>query len=326
MSNITKELLVQKADQTVASFQANGGLLNAEQGDRFLKTLLKGVTMLNRVRVVQMTKPEVEIAKIGFGKRIMRAAVESEGLSLAERSTLTTSKLVLTSKEAIAEIRVPYQLMEDAIEQAAIQFGADAPAGVFINTILDLVAERAQVDIEDAMLNGDTARTKLAEETNGEHAFMAQHDGWLKLAMSGNVVDFSNAKISRTLLKKAMQVLPGQYLRDRSNMMFLVSNNQEIEYQDTLAGRETALGDSKHNENNPARAAGALVVPVPMMPDNKGIFANPKNFIFGIRRDVSMEFEKLISERQYKIVLTVRMCPRVEWADAVVGLDNIGAV
>lgn len=326
MSKLTKEMLAKKADLVINDFATNGGLLNAEQSDRFLKVLLKQPTMLPRVRVVQMSSSEVEIHKIGFGNRIMRAATENTALAVGERSAPTTSKLSLVSKEAIAEIRIPYALMEDCIEQASINFGADAPSGVFLTTIMDLIAARVAVDIEDAMLNGDTARTLVPGETAGEHAFMSQHDGWLKLALAGNTVDFANAKISRTLLKKALQVLPGQYLRDRPNMALFVSNNQEIEYQDTLAGRETPMGDSKHNEYLPARAAGVPVVAVPMMPDDSGIFCNPQNLIFGIRREVSMEFEKLIGERQYRIVLTTRICPRVEWADAVVGLENIGAV
>ncbi len=326
MSQALKDLLAKKADLVIGDFATNGGLLNAAQGDRFLHVLLKQPTMLPRVRVVQMTSSEVEINKIGFAGRIMRAAVENTGLDVGERSEPVTSKLTLVAKEAIAEVRIPYQVMEDAIEQAAVNFGADAPSGVFVQTIMDLIAERSALDIEDAMLNGDTARTSQPGETAAEHLFMAQHDGWLKLALSSNTVDFANAKINRSILKKALQVLPGQYLRNRAAMAIFVSNAQEIEYQDSLAGRETPMGDAKHNENATARVAAVPVVPVPMMPDTSGIFCDPKNLIFGIRRDVSMEFEKMISERQWKVVVTVRMCPRIEWLDGVVGLENIGAI
>lgn len=327
MSTI-KEQIARKADSVIADFTANGGLLNAEQSNLFLRTLLVEPSMLQRVRVVQMRSPEVEINKIGFGQRIMRAATENAGLAVGERSVPTTSKLTLVSKEAIAEVRLPYQVIEDVIEEAALQFGTveKMPQGQFMDTILTLVAQRALVDIEDAMLNGDTARVAQPGETAGEHAYMSQHDGWLKQALASHVVDFAGAKINRSLLKKALQVLPVQYLRDRSNMAFFVNHVQEIEYQDTLAGRETSMGDSKHNEAMPARAAGALVVPVGLMPQDQGIFCNPKNLIFGIRREMSMEFAKDISARQWIVVVTVRMCPRIEWDDAVVALDNIGAV
>jgi len=328
MSTQVREMLAKKADLVIADFQTNGGLLSPDQGDMFLREILKQPTMLNRVRVVQMRSSEVEINKIGFGKRIMRAATENVGLAEGERSKVVTSKLTLVSKEAIAEVRLPYQVIEDALEQASVNFGdpTTMPTGQFVNTIIELIAARATLDIEDAMLNGDTARSIQPGETAGEHAFMSQHDGWLKLALSSNTVDFADAKISRPLLKKALQTLPGEYLRDRSNMAFFVSNSQEIEYQDTLAGRETPMGDLRHNDTSTARAAGVPVVPVPMMPDESGILCNPQNLIFGIRRDVSMEFQRDISARSWKVVVTVRICPRVEWLDAVVGLENIGAV
>ena len=48
--------------------------------------------------------------------------------------------------------------------------------------------------------------------------------------------------------------------------------------------------------------------------------------IFGIQRQISLEFDKNISERVYIVVLTARVAVQVEETDAIVKYTNIGTV
>jgi len=62
---------VLKADFGLADL-ATGGLLNPEQTDRFIRTLIDTPTLLNEVRPVPMNSPKMEVNKILFGSRRVR--------------------------------------------------------------------------------------------------------------------------------------------------------------------------------------------------------------------------------------------------------------
>jgi hypothetical protein len=78
-----------------------------------------------------------------------------------------------------------------------------------------------------------------------------------------------------------------------------VSVNNETEYRDTLSDRGTELGDQLTTGMAPVYAYGSSVVPVALMPEANGLYTDPLNLIFGIQRQVSMEFDKDISARVY---------------------------
>ena len=61
------------------------------------------------------------------------------------------------------------------------------------------------------------------------------------------------------------------------------------------------------------------------MPESKGLFTDPLNLIFGIQRQVSMEFDKDITSRVYIIVLTCRIDFQIEEAEALVEYENIAS-
>ena len=75
----------------------------------------------------------------------------------------------------------------------------------------------------------------------------------------------------------------------------------------------------------PAYAYGSLVSPVQLMPEDQGLFTDPMNLIFGIQRQISMEFDKDITSRVYIIVLTCRVDFQIEETDAIVAYENIAS-
>src|ERR1700761_7371676 len=108
----SNESLLQKADLAIADLQANGGELLPEQGNLFIRKLIKSPTMIKVCRVVEMTAPQRKINKIGFGTRILRKA-PSSGTALGAGTTSglggrakpTTSQIQLDTHEQIAEVR-----------------------------------------------------------------------------------------------------------------------------------------------------------------------------------------------------------------------------
>jgi len=314
--------MIRKADLVISELTSTGGYLNPEQSNAFIRKLLVAPTMLAQVRRVTMSAPIRKINKISFASRILNAGSGGTGpmtvpLASNQRAAATTEQITLQTHEVIAEIRLPYDVIEDNIEGGNVgtfNEGGNPPmAGGFRDTIVTLIAERVAIDLEEQALNGDTSSAD---------PYLAQTNGYLKLIQS-NIVDAGNQQINRTILKNAMKTLPSQYRRNRAALAHFVSTEQEIEYRDTLAARETSLGDAQLQSTAPVFAAGAPVVGVPLMPGSSGILTNPLNLIFGVQRDIMMETDKLIRDRVYVIVVTARVAIQIEEELAAVELINL---
>ena len=311
--------LLRKADIAVGDLVSNGGYLNPEQADQFIRKLLIQPTLLSQVRRVVMSSPVRKINKIQFASRILKKAVSATPLSSGDRSKPTTEQITLTTSEVIAEVRIPYDVLEDNIERgnvgAMTDTGGTPTSGGLRDTIMTLIAERCALDLEELAILGDT--------TNVGDDYLALQDGYLA-RFTSNVVDAANAPISRTVLKNGMKAMPTQYRRNRAAMRHFLSTEQEIEYRDTLNSRETSLGDSQYQSTAPVYGAGAPVEGVGLMPGASGLLVNPLNLIFGIQRDIMFETDKIITDRVYVIVVTARVALQVEEELAGVKYINLG--
>lgn len=312
-----------KADIAIGDLTANSGLLNPEQANAFIRKLLIQPTLLSQARKIVMSAPTRKINKIQFASRILKAGFNA-GLSRKlddtanrERSKVTTEQIELNTKEVIAEVRLPYEVIEDNIERGNIGLSRDgggASSGGLVATIMDLIAERAALDLEELAILGDTASAD---------PFLALTDGYLK-RFTSNIVNAGGANISRTILKNGSKTLPTQYRRNRAQMAHYLSTEQEIEYRDTLANRETSFGDAQLQSVAPVWGAGTPVEGVGLMPGAQGLLTHPLNLIFGIQRKIHIESDKDIQGREYIIVLSARVDVQVEEELAGVKYTNLG--
>ncbi len=297
MSNRT---IIEKADIAVSDLIGAGGYLNPMQANTFIRMLIEQPTLLNAVRVVPMNAPTMEINKIGFAQRILKAAPASgTALDAGDRSKPTTEKVSLTTKEVIAEVHIPYDVLEDNIERGSLE-----------STIMALIAQRSSLDLEELLLLGDTGS---ADD------YLALVDGVLKQA-DDHIVDFSatHPNITKEVFKQGIKAMPNPYMRNRAALRFYASPDAEIEYADSLANRETMLGDDKITRWKPNTAYGINVEPAALMPDSKYLFTYPKNIIFGVQRDIMIETDRDIRSRVMIVVLTMRLDIKIEETDAVV--------
>jgi hypothetical protein len=330
----TNQELVRKADWAVSDLESTGGKLNPEQADTFIRKLLVQPTLLRQVRRVVMNANERKVNKIQFNKRILRAAASATALDTAAiagafdpsaeataRAKPITEQITLTTKEVIAEVNLPYDLIEDNIERGGIgtfnEGGAPRASGGIVDTILTLVAERAALDLEELGILGDTS-------IGSADPYLDLVDGFLKRLDGGNIVNAAGAPISRKILTDGMKLLPSQYRRNRAGLMHFVATEQEIDYRETIAQRETAVGDAQTQSIAPVFAAGSPLNSVALMPNAKGILCNPLNLLFGIQRNIHFETDKDIRSREYIIVVTARVDFQIEEADAAVRYDNFG--
>jgi hypothetical protein len=278
------------------------------------------------------------------------AALTTGGVALAagDRSSAVTEQVTLTTKEVMAEVHLPYDVIEDNIERgntsAGGPTGTGGPrAGGIQDTILSLIAERAALDLEELALLGDTA--------SGD-AYLALQDGFLEQAKDNGVADstqidftanaegyipntstayagttgtiYDLGEINKELFRKALQAMPTQYLRNRADMKFFLSIDQEINYRNSLGNRVDALGDRMVEGNDAVRAFGVPVEPVALMPAANGLFCDPLNLIMGVQRKLTFEYDKDIRAREFIIVVSSRVAFAIEEVDATIYMKGIG--
>lgn len=293
MSYLSNRTILEKADQVLADLTSGGGALKPAQAQKFMRLLIKESVLMKMATVIPMASPKQQISKIKFGSRILRPGQEATGLAVADRAKPDLSSVELDAKLFKAEVRLSDEVLEDSIERGELR-----------QTIMEMMAEAISRDMEEIVINGDTASTD---------PFLAVMNGILKQATS-NVVDAAAAPISKTLLQNMLKTLPSEYLRDKKAMRFMTSVDAELDYRNTLADRATVAGDRLLESDTPVLHGGVPVQPVPLFPESLGltndqtviVLGNPKNIHVGIWRKIRLESDRDISEGVLKIVATLR--------------------
>lgn len=308
--------LIRRADLALSDLSNDGGLLQPQQSNRFMRKIIDSPTIIRDARTIQMRNPSMEINKIGFGQRVLRAArnsstqrsgpyaVGQRALLEAERAKPQTSKIELNTSEIIAEINLPYETLEDNIEGSNMR-----------NTILALLADRVALDLEELFILGDT--------DNVSDPYLALQDGVLTLAES-NVVNHGGAPVDVDLFKNMAKGLPTQYLSYLGEYKTYIAPYREIDYRATVAQRQTALGDAIISGRTAPTIMGVPLSRAAKMPQDQAILTIPNNLIVGIQRDMRLEYDTDIRERVFIIVLTMRVAFAIEEEDMVVKAINIG--
>ena len=295
--------IVEKADLAVANLISDGGYLNPEQSNQFLDIIIDQPTILSNVRTVQMNAPKRKIEKLGFANRILRAATSATALSSGDRSKPDLELIELETDEIIAEIWLPYDVLEDNIERQSLE-----------DTIMQKIGERAALDLEELLILGDTG--------SGD-SYLALKDGLLQMTPSANIVDASaQTNITKSLFKQGIHAMAMKYQRNLGAMSFYTNLGVETEYRDSLADRATGLGDNLIQGHAPVFAYGVPVTPCALMPRDEIIFTYPSNVVWGVQRDIMIETDRDIRSRVLIIVLTMRIDFKLEEEDACVRLSG----
>lgn len=316
----TKEMLA-KADMALSDL-ATAGLMQPEQANNFIRIMTQDTAFLDDVRLINMRRPKMTVNKLDLSSRALRVANQgtissplsgeegTRALARADRTKVTTSKVELDTYEVIAEVNLPYEVLEDNIEGGAIDNTR------FQETVLSKLAERIRVDIEDVMLNGDTG--------SGD-AFLAERDGVLKLTTS-NIVNNGGAALDAVTFNEMIQTLPDKFKRIINRYKFYVSHNKALQYMMQVAQRQTGLGDAVLVGGQGTQFApfGIPLIGAASMPTSSALMIDPSNILFGVQRNMRMEFDRDSRERVLIIVFTMRFDFKLEQEDMVVKATNIG--
>ena len=314
-----------------ASEAGNGGLLNPEQSARFLDYMFDATVIGKVARTVRMKSDTAEIDRMSVGEKLMKLA--TEGDDTAANNAVTFSKISLTTKKLRMDWELSTESLEDNIEGADLE-----------DHIARLMATQAGNDIEDVILNGNTALTT--------DALYKSFDGVVKKAKaSGRVVDAAGAAVSREVFNKALKAMPRKYKQRRGDLRFLAGSNliQDFLYANSIGTNQTIPQDIASSVirggvaplGGPAGyvapfAFGIPIVEVPLLNETQtGDYTTPtgshgdihlsfpNNVVIGVKRDVTVY--RFFWPRKYSIEYTMytRVGVQIEQADAWVVVKNV---
>jgi hypothetical protein len=314
-----------------ASENGNGGLLNPEQSARFLDYMFDATVIGKVARTVRMKSDTTEIDRVGIGEKLMKLA--TEGDNTASNAAVTFSKISLTTKKLRLDWELSTESLEDNIEGPDLE-----------DHIARMMATQAGNDIEDVLLNGDTALSS--------DALYKAFDGVVKKSKAhGHVVDAAGAGLSRAVFNSALKALPRKYKQRRTDLRFLAGSNliqdylystsqniQNVNPQDIASGiirGEVAPVSGPAGYVAPY-AFGIPIVEVPLLPETQaGDYSQatgshgdvhltfPNNVVIGVKRDVTVYRFFWPRKDSIEYTMYTRVGVQIEQADAWVVVKNV---
>lgn len=336
----TQEEILSKANEVTTSVVGNdsGGLLNAEQANRFIDFVVDQSVLMQNSRVVRMRTPTMDIDKVSVGTRLLAKATEAtdDGANAA----VTFSKVSLSSVKLRLDWAISTESLEDNIEGAGLE-----------DHIAQIMARQTANDMDDLLINGNTS---------SNNTLLKALDGFVKLAKaSGHVVDEAGDNVSRSTFDRLLRNMPNKYLQRRSELRFFTGSNM---VQDTIyslgnpnsateatagapspgsvTGDMAFLQGSMRSNGGPGSTGlspfGIPLVEIPLAPetvagDYSGASGNhghieltfPNNRVVGIHRDITVyrQFKPKTDTIEYTQFM--RVACNIENADSYVIGKNV---
>ncbi|WP_373896377.1 phage major capsid protein [Virgibacillus sp. CBA3643] len=291
---------VQGALKSITTNDLGSSILARAKQEKFVRTVSQATRILNDARRIDMSSHTHDIDRVGFAERILKPA--NEGTAGSETSQPDFNTNTLESVEAMAIAGITDSTLEDNIEQEG-----------FEDTLLDLIANRVGIDLEELFLNGD--------KTNGT-GVMGLTDGWLvKSANQVSAVDTEtdfDPVDPEDLFDAMVKAVPKKYLRNRSEWNFYVHWDIEDAYRNLLRERGTGLGDSAQTTAQQLAYKGINVVDSSSMPTGQALLAPANNLVYGVYRDVRIEPDRQAKARKTDFVTSLRVDAHYEDENASV--------
>jgi hypothetical protein len=316
-----------------------GGILNAEQSDRFIDYMWDESTLMKEVRMVRMTADTVDIDKTGVGRRLARKA--TEGVDTGENAKVNFSKISITT----TKIRLDWELSTEALEDNIEGMG-------LADHVAYLMATQFGNDLEDLAINGDTA---------SPNELLKSFDGFRKISKNGAGTSWVAAPtpangLELQVFNKAIQTLPRKYLARKAQLRFYTSARlvQDFLVSTGLQGRQTQIGDEIIYDaaGRSVQGSGGLinlrpygipVVEVPLMSEGFALnlddgdanpspsygyveLTAPTNRIVGIKREIKISREYKTKKDTWEFTAFVRIGVQMDNLENFVGVYNVKAL
>jgi len=257
---MTNEQIIEKAVITTDAL-ATAGKLSPKQSDQFIDYVIDLTMLKGQVRVVRFSQETMQIDKIGVGTRV--TVPKSEASAPQIRRGVTTSKIELTPKDQMTPFEISDNFPDQCIEGEKVE-----------DTVTRLMATQTGNDLEELCITGDVlgpARVE-ADLLEGGHAtdvikdsFIAQFDGWLRVADGGNIYDAEGNDISSSIFSRMINRMPTKFRRVRPNLRFLASLDHEQLHREKVGARQTQQGDVANQSQTPLTPYGVPLIGIPLL-------------------------------------------------------------
>lgn len=336
----TQEEILAKANEVTTSDvnEGSGGLLNAEQANRFIDFVVDRSVLMQNSRVVRMRTPTLDIDKVSVGTRLMAKATEAT--NDGSNAALTFSKVSLTSVKLRLDWEISTEALEDNIEGAGLE-----------DHIAQMMARQTATDLDDLLINGNTS------SNNG---LLKALNGFVKLALtSGVTVDEGGNNVSRATYDRVLRNMPNKYLQRRNELKFFTGPGV---VQDSIYSLQNPNSATAATAGAPAPASvvgeqaflsgamgarggagatglspfGIPLVEIPLMPetasgDYSGASGNhgyveltfPNNKVVGMHRDITVYRQFQPKKDTIEYTQFMRVACNVENADSYVIAKNV---
>jgi len=286
----TKDLInkIDAAMKAITVSDLGSSVLTTEKANRFIRTASEATPVLQNSRRLTMNAPTRDIDRVAFTQRILGPTQENVEITNETKPTFATNQLVAVEVGGV--VGITDNTLEDNIERED-----------FEDTLLDLIAERVGVDLEELFIKGDTGSTDN---------YLKLTDGWLKLAGNqltggGATPNFSATDVEE-MFDAMLQAVPKKYFRNPADWRFYVTWNIADDYRDVLKNRNTSLGDQAMVSNTGLAYKGVPLEVVPNMPDGNALLVPPSNLVWGMYREIRIEPERVAKARRTDFVVTLR--------------------
>lgn len=278
-----------KDELALADVSAGGGILTEQKANSFILRAIQSSPLLNAMRTFTLNRPSASIPKLGMADWVLYNKAECTAPTAGQKTKAVMSEVTIDPKRISVSQCICNEVLEDNIRREALL--ADIETQLF---------RRVASNVSDVILNSDTAN---ADPDANKQAVLALQDGLIKQAANNPFVagnpghvnpETAGAPVDKDTLSSMYKALPNQYKTDKSQLAYVMSLNNEECLRNTVADRQTELGDRFHNGASSFMIGGIPVVGDPHIPDNVVLLSNPRNMIFApsiydMRRVVNYE-------------------------------------
>lgn len=337
------DTLLKSLVDTINVGEANGGILNAEQSDRFIDYMWDETALMKEVRMIRMRADTVDIDKANVGRRLARKA--TEGVDTGENAEVIFSKISLTT----TKIRLDWELSHEALEDNIEGLG-------LADHVAYLMASQFGNDLEDLAINGDTTSTdSLLKSFDGFRKISKSRGAWIPASARASTTNDTGG-LGLDVFNAALKEMPRKYLARKKDLRFYTSAGlvQDLLTSGDLQGRETPIGDEviydgagrsvsgQGGELN-LRPYGVPVREIPLMSEGFGLGGDdgdenpgtgsfgyveltfPNNRIVGVKREVKILREYKNKKDTWEFTAYVRVGVQLDNEEAFVGVYDVYA-
>lgn len=298
-------------DISTSDLSTYGGYLSTGDADKFIEETVLQSKLMQMGTILKLKSHTQNFPRVGFDSRISHAHGSGTSLPEAYRSKADLDKVTITTAAYAAEVRIPDDVVEDAV--SGEEFRA---------LVLKLAKERISADVEEIGL-----RSKVSDTDPDLNKF----DGIIE-AISTNTENFAGASVTRAKLKAMLSGMPVRYKQDKSKLKFVTSPNALEYYEDQLMqlGQDPAYYWYVTEGRKPEGAYAKIgVVDIPVMPEDLStdktvaLLGDPRGLYWGFWRNIKVEFERVAREQTTLAIFSYRFAAAVANEEAWVKGYNV---